>query len=319
MTGAVVITSPVERRPVGGFDASTRDAVPMAVASADRPVPPLPARPQSWPVIGLLILSVLVHSTLLWVFVQAPQGLPSIGIPAISVEIVVGDDAPAGLAAAPGQEAPPQAKQEVTPPPPEPVTPQEPAEVRRSAEAQPVVEEAVRADETRPMNEAAAASEPKQAASTAPTSASAAPDLLEAQPKAFEVEATPILPQTAEQPKPEPAKPVKTDEPPKPDAKPPALASAPATPSASGISRGRSAADANYAARVAAHLARHKQFPADARRRGEQGSAGVAFGIDGLGRVTTVNLIRSTLRIPRPLRHFMHDTRTRTGSSPAKS
>jgi periplasmic protein TonB len=168
--------------------------------------------------------------------------------------------------------------------------------VRRSAEAQPVVEEAVRAEETRPMNEAAVASEPERAASTAPASPSAAPEpvLLEAQPKALEVEATPILPQSAEQPKPEPAKPVKTDESPKPEAKPPTLVSAPATPSASGISRGRSAADANYAARVAAHLARHKQFPADARRRGEQGSAGVAFGIDGLGRVTTVNLTHST-------------------------
>jgi periplasmic protein TonB len=243
----------------------------------------------------LLILSVLVHSTLLWVFVEAPQELPSIGIPAISVEIVVGDDAPAGLAAAPGQEGA-QAKQELTPPTPEPAAPQEQAEVRRSAEAQPVVEEAVRAEETRPMNEAAVASGPERAASTAPASPSAAPEpvLLEAQPKALEVEATPILPQSAEQPKPEPAKPVKTDESPKPEAKPPTLVSAPATPSASGISRGRSAADANYAARVAAHLARHKQFPADARRRGEQGSAGVAFGIDGLGRVTTVNLTRST-------------------------
>jgi protein TonB len=41
-------------------------------------------------------------------------------------------------------------------------------------------------------------------------------------------------------------------------------------------------------------LARHKQFPADARSRGEQGSAGVTFSIDGSGRVTTVKLTSST-------------------------
>ena len=65
-------------------------------------------------------------------------------------------------------------------------------------------------------------------------------------------------------------------------------------PPASGVSRGRSSHDANYHGRVAAHLARHKQFPPDARRRGEQGSASVAFSIDLAGRVTTVSLTRST-------------------------
>jgi protein TonB len=272
MSGTVVVALPIERRPVAGSDARTEDAMPVALASADRPVPPLPARAEFWSLIGLLIVSVVVHSTLLWVFVQAPEELPSIGIPAISVEIVVGDDAPAGLAAAPGQE---EATQAVT----------------SSAEPEQVVEETVRPDETRSRADVAAVSESPQAASPAAEPPSVAPEpvVLEA-PKPLEVEAAPISPQTAEPPKPGPANAVQADE---PDAKRPTSASAPASPSASGISRGRSAADANYAARVAAHLARHKQFPAGARRRGQQGSASISFSVDGSGRVTEVKLTRS--------------------------
>ena len=50
----------------------------------------------------------------------------------------------------------------------------------------------------------------------------------------------------------------------------------------------------NYRGLVFAHLARHKQFPADARGRGEQGSAMIGFSLDGGGRVTRVSLVRSS-------------------------
>jgi protein TonB len=290
MAGAVIVTLPIAARPVSGSDASAADAVPVVVASAYRPVPPLPARPAFWSLISLLILSALVHSTLLWVFVQAPQELPSIGIPAISVEIVVGDDTPAGLAAAAGQEGAPQTKQEVMRPA------AESADVSRSAPPPQLAEETVPPDAATPMNETAVASERKHAASTAPEAPRAMsepePVLREARPSALDFEATPVPPPAADLPEPEPAKPAKADEPPKPEAKPAPLASPP-SPSANGIGRGGSAADANYAARVAAHLARHKQFPADARRRGQQGSASISFSIDGDGRVTEIKLTRS--------------------------
>ena len=54
------------------------------------------------------------------------------------------------------------------------------------------------------------------------------------------------------------------------------------------------AGDANYQGLVAARLARFKRFPAEARRRREQGSALVSFVIDGTGRVTSVRLVRGT-------------------------
>jgi protein TonB len=63
---------------------------------------------------------------------------------------------------------------------------------------------------------------------------------------------------------------------------------------AGGVSRGRSELDANYLGRVAAHLARHKRFPAAARRRGARGNAVISFAIDPGGRVVSVSLVRSS-------------------------
>ena len=45
---------------------------------------------------------------------------------------------------------------------------------------------------------------------------------------------------------------------------------------------------------MAAHLARYKQYPADARSRGDGGTASVSFTIGGSGGVTSVRLARSS-------------------------
>lgn len=67
-----------------------------------------------------------------------------------------------------------------------------------------------------------------------------------------------------------------------------------ASTAASGIGRGRSDLTTNYRGLVAAHLARHKRFPADARAAGRSGSTSVTFSIDGTGRVVSVRLGRSS-------------------------
>jgi protein TonB len=72
-----------------------------------------------------------------------------------------------------------------------------------------------------------------------------------------------------------------------------AVAAAPAD-SASGVGRGRSDNAANYNGMVAAHLARHKQYPAAARSAGTEGVATVSFSLDGGGRVTSVRLARAS-------------------------
>jgi protein TonB len=63
---------------------------------------------------------------------------------------------------------------------------------------------------------------------------------------------------------------------------------------ANSVGRGRSDADANYRGTVIAHLSRHKQFPAEARSRGDTGVASVTFSISGSGAVTSVRLARSS-------------------------
>jgi protein TonB len=67
-----------------------------------------------------------------------------------------------------------------------------------------------------------------------------------------------------------------------------------ASTSSSGSGRGRSDIDSNYRGLVAAHLARHKRFPEEIRRRRQQGSTLVTFAIDGSGKVTTVALAKSS-------------------------
>lgn len=71
------------------------------------------------------------------------------------------------------------------------------------------------------------------------------------------------------------------------------MASRSSSPSG-GVDRGRSAADSSYAGQVAAHLARHKQYPAQAQQRGNEGVAAVTFSLDGAGRVTSVRLARGS-------------------------
>lgn len=68
----------------------------------------------------------------------------------------------------------------------------------------------------------------------------------------------------------------------------------PAAVASGGVGRGRSDANSNYRGMVAAHLARHKRFPAEARSLGREGSATVMFSINGGGRVTSVRLARGS-------------------------
>jgi TonB family protein len=86
-------------------------------------------------------------------------------------------------------------------------------------------------------------------------------------------------------------------EPKRHDRRPPrehaALASI-ASVASNGTGRGRSDAETNYRGLVAAHLSRYRQFPAELRSRGEQGTATVTFRLDATGRVVSVRLVRGS-------------------------
>jgi TonB family protein len=63
------------------------------------------------------------------------------------------------------------------------------------------------------------------------------------------------------------------------------------TAAAGGVGRGRSELSQSYQSRVAAHLARHKRFPPEARYRETQGRAVVSFSLNPHGVVTAVELV----------------------------
>jgi protein TonB len=232
---------------------------------------------RAWMLI-LLVGSFAAHAGLYWMLNREPPPLASIGVEAMSVEIVLGTDLPAGRAEQPAKseeepaELPIRAAEPAAQPEPQ-------QQARQQVEPEPTPEEAPLVVST--------AEPPRVAAPPAPP----APPVLAA-PSASETVA----------PRPAPAKRVDTApaHPPKPQrpvrqrqAMLPTTAGAPAT-SANGVGRGRSDADTNYQGLVAAHLARYKRFPADARGRGDQGVASVSFSLDGGGRVTSVALVRGS-------------------------
>lgn len=206
------------------------------------------------------------------------------------------------------------------PPPPEPVV----AEAPKPAEPEPpreVAQEEPR--DTVAMVESPQAEIATQAPVETPPDA-ANPTLLpqaEAKPEPTPDE-TPVAPVPLPEPRPEAAKPVAPPKPPEPAKPKPEQARKPApkpkdtvrrriaarsdartsersagavsTRASTGAGLGRASRNANYAGQVSAHLQRHKQYPPEARARGDEGRATVSFSLDGGGRVTSVRLARSS-------------------------
>ena len=249
--------------------------------------------------VGGAALSLLVHGSLFAILLREPPPLASIGLEVMSVEIVLGATAPAGAAMAPGENQVQSASA-----PEEKPTEVEPTEQKATVQPQSVE---VARQETAPEQTAEQPKAETRPEEPTPYETAAAP---RETPDTTEVT---LLPQPEDRPaekKPEP-KPVQAA-PPKPvkDAKPAheqhrvaaptrdkaARAAKASTPSsqANNVGVGRSNDDTNYPGLVSAHLRRHQQYPADARSRGDQGTASVTFGISGSGGVTSVRLAHSS-------------------------
>lgn len=268
-------------------EATTAPAVSILV-NGDRPVHSSPRR--HGPLWLLLLLgSLAVHAAAIVVFNAAPRQVPKVGIPAITVDIVIGDNSAAGVASTPGHESAVETKTVET------VRAERTTVAVETVKPSPILETVARLEPLVSPSEAPTASTVETVGSevhplrTLATAEAATPAVVQPRPekpldpllgppdvtatvrRAEEVAAVEQLPVRDQ---------------------PPARA-APASV-ASGISRGGSIADSNYHGRVAAHLARHKRFPPDARRRGEHGNAGIDFTIDGSGLVTAVRIARSS-------------------------
>jgi protein TonB len=298
-------------------EAAATSASDVALDPADRPAPHLIGRERRAQIAALFALSLAVHYGLYALFNREPQPMASIGLEAISVEIVLGANMPAGLAPTPGEQQVQSAPADDPKPNPiEPDTTIAKAEETPPAEAKPVQEPQRLAPTAVPE---ASPERPQSQAAEAP------PERLEQQQVAvLRAEETPapgepdatVTP--AEPARPEPARPEPVETKPEPAPKQDATRkremqptrertgpsqktasrepnpTGPRSSAASGVGLGRSQRDTNYHGVVAAHLARHKRFPPEARSRGEQGGATVSFALDGSGRVTRVSLVRGT-------------------------
>jgi protein TonB len=270
------------------------DAAPLAISAQDRaslPMAPVSLAKQ----LAVLAGSLAVHASIFFVLWQTPPPLASIGIEAITVDVVLGADTAAGVATQPGE-----SEVQMAAPATEEQPDEQQAEQAKLATEMPqevpvaATEAAPEPVEEQPQEQPA---ETKTQVATIETPPLDSPNVLLRPTTPDTVEAVvvpePLKPTVqAEQKAPERKRVAAPTTKKKSVEKKQAVAAAP-NPS-SGVGVGRSDLSANYNGRVAAHLARHKQYPAAARSAGSQGTATVAFTLDGGGRVTSVRLTRSS-------------------------
>jgi protein TonB len=256
--------------------------------------------------IAVVVGSSLVHSLLLLGLWDNPIPLASIGVEAITAEVVLGADTPAGLALTPSENEVQAATPVEAARPDDQVSEQQP---ERTTEQQPVKPDETR--DQRPVEEREVVPEVRQQQRVTAEQPELAPQETREQLVAEQVEVAAV--QTPQEPPreiesdktvmtveplrdlPQEVKPVARPKPSTQKSKASAAAS-PSMPStaSSGVGRGRSDAVSNYSGLIVAHLARYKRYPTAARSNGVRGSGAVTFTIDGGGRVTSASVSRST-------------------------
>jgi protein TonB len=232
--------------------------------------------------IAFFAISLALHGGMLAMFWHQPRQMPSVGVEAITVEIVVGATRAAGTALMPDE-------QEAVPAPPSEkpaeestaaaalrattvMAPEVPvAEQETAPEAQPQTIPEVQTAEPQPQEQPIQTTTTEIPESTEPTERTQAPrpqvQALQKAPERKRIDA----------PKDKKASPKNQ------------VATAAPRNSANDIGRGHSKLEEDqYKGRVSAHLMRHQQYPAGARG---EGRVGVSFTIDGSGRVTSAQLM----------------------------
>jgi protein TonB len=237
--------------------------------------------------LALVAGSLAVHCSLLFVLWQSPPPLASIGIEAITVDVVLDGATAAGLASTPSENEAPVA----TPSPVDNAADQaaEPAQLATELPQDVLVAASETAPERkrRPQEEPAETDTQAALLGTPPVESPAAlppptvPDTVEATVAPAESPPPVTAPPAPERKR--IAAPTK-----KKAATTKQMAAAARAPSTNTAGAGGAALAANYNSRVFAHLARYKRGP------GSKGAATVSFALDGGGRVTSVRLTRSS-------------------------
>ena len=252
---------------------------PVTINPADRPAPLVPGT-GSWLRALLLLISLLAHSSLFYLFWQEPQPLPGIGTEAITVEIEIGDNRQAGAASTPGVDQIDVAQVDQVKPN-EKVTEEQKTtethevkpEERRTevAKEQPVEQPKEQKPEDR-----------QQIAMVETTQAAEIPTVL---PREIPPDMQAVIAPPPEQPK--EVRPIELTQ--------QAVEPSEAQQAASGAGIVISvSAMATYNGRVSAHLKRHQQYPPAARNKMITGKGSVAFAIDASGQVTSASVAISS-------------------------
>jgi len=252
---------------------------PVTINPADRLAPLVPGT-GSWLRALLLLISLLAHSSLFYLFWQEPQPLPGIGTEAITVEIEIGDNRQAGAASTPGVDQIDVAQVDQVKPN-EKVTEEQKTtethevkpEERRTevAKEQPVEQPKEQKPEER-----------QQIAMVETTQAAEIPTVL---PREIPPDMQAVIAPPPEQPK--EVRPIELTQ--------QAVEPSEAQQAASGAGIVISvSAMATYNGRVSAHLKRHQQYPPAARNKMITGKGSVAFAIDASGQVTSASVAISS-------------------------
>jgi protein TonB len=260
-------------------DNDTKPAPPVVCNHSTRPCPFLSAFDwrKQWPL--LLVGSVAAHASLFAWFMQEPPPKSSIGLEVIAVEMVLGAQSEAGTANTPGQTSVESGYRPDL---------GQPDDKETQLTEKPIVEAKEEPKEVHEDPKPVAQEDPKpQFMAAAPPEPQSQPELaVDPEPKK-----EPVVEAVKEKAKPVAKKPVKETG----KAKKQRIAAAsPESVAANSVGRGRSDADANYKGMVVAHLTRHQGYLKEAVRGDDQGLAVVKFGLDGSGRVTSVQLVRSS-------------------------
>jgi protein TonB len=249
-------------------------APPVIVKPADRPAP-LPRATKPWLQGLLVVLSLIAHGGVLYLFWQEPQLLPGTGSQGMTVEIIIGDNRPLGRASTAGEV--PKEGDHV-----EDVRPEKEAdEDQRVAEARDIKAEDTRAEITKAQPlEQPSEKEPDQRQVIAMVETPQA-EIPTVRPREIPPDVPTTITVTKEQPvevKPDETKLKRRDE-------------GREVASGSGVSI---QSEANYLGRVSAHLKRHQQYPTAARAKRITGVGTVSFSIDERGRVTSASVVTTS-------------------------
>ena len=253
-------------------------APPVTINPADRLALLVPSR-GSWLPALLLLISLIAHSGLFYLFWQEPQPLTGIGTEAITVEIEIGDNRPTGA-------TPNQGESQVDSPRVDEIKSNDNAtEDQKATEARDVRPEEIRTDVVKEQ----AAERPKeqkpeerQQIAMVETQQAEVPTV---RPRETPPDMQAVIAPPQEQI--EEAKPVESRQ----KAQEPIQEQQ----AASGVGIVISAsAMASYNGRVSAHLKRHQQYPDAARNKLVTGSGWVAFSIDENGKVLSASVRTSS-------------------------